>query len=133
MYVILYSHFPTSLFHAAVLEFIYAQSPESMKGLLTGLFFFVLGISSISATVVFFKYPVGETNSYQLLPYYVAFTIVQILGLIFFVIIAVLHTNRQRPTDTESYYRMMAEAQATSNIMATNCNSDYSKQPENND
>ena len=61
----------------AVLEFIYAQSPESMKGFLTGLFFFILGLSNISSSVVFYKYP-KSLKSYMLLPYHVAFTIIQV-------------------------------------------------------
>ena len=95
-----------------VLEFIYAQSPESMKGLLTGLFYFVLGLSSIAATVVFYKYPKTHMDKYQILPYHITFTIIQFLGLIFYTIVAILHTNRQRP-DNESYDRMIAEVQAT--------------------
>ena len=42
------------------LEFIYAQSPESMKGLLTGLFYFAFGFFSEVAVLIFSKFPKYE-------------------------------------------------------------------------
>lgn len=36
------------------LEFIYAQSPESMKGLLTGLYYFIIGAFSGVGSLIFY-------------------------------------------------------------------------------
>ena len=60
-----------------VLEFIYAQSPESMKGFLTGLFFFFDGFSSIFSSAVYYKSPEKLQNK-NLVLFYAAFTIIQV-------------------------------------------------------
>ena len=65
------------LFLSSALEFIYAQSPESMKGLLTGLFFFLFGIISIPSSVVFYAYS-GSTEDQKLVRLHGAFAIIQV-------------------------------------------------------
>ena len=60
-----------------MLEFIYAQSPESMKGLLTGLFYFFGGLSSIGSSLMFYLYSRSLENK-TLVPFYTALTIVQV-------------------------------------------------------
>ena len=77
----------------AVLEFIYAQSPESMKGFLTGLFYFIYGLSNISSSVVFYKYP-KSLKSYMLLPYDVAFTIIQVQYYYYYHSGSIVHKNQ---------------------------------------
>ena len=64
-------------FFISVLEFIYAQSPESMKGLLTGLYFFVLGLTSIPSSALYYLYKDSLKNR-VLVPFYAAFTIIMV-------------------------------------------------------
>ena len=63
--------------YLAVLEFIYAQSPESMKGLLTGLYYLFRGLCSIPSSALFFLYKDSIRNK-ELSPFYGAFTVVQV-------------------------------------------------------
>lgn len=80
------------------LEFIYAQSPESMKGLLTGLFYCVFGIFSGVAVLVFYKFPkstLDGTNT--ILWFYVIFTVIGLLGFVAYAIVAFMYVNRVRP------------------------------------
>ena len=65
------------LFNFAVLEFIYAQSPESMKGLLTGLYYLFRGLSSTVSSALFLLYKNSVKNR-ELSPFYAVFTIVQV-------------------------------------------------------
>ena len=66
-----------SVNYFSALEFIYAQSPESMKGLLTGLYFFVLGLTSIPSSALYYLYKDSLKNR-VLLPFYAAFTIIMV-------------------------------------------------------
>ena len=92
------------------LEFIYAQSPESMKGLLTGLFYCVFGISSGGGILVYYFFTQKHSkyeNVYAaiqdvkginfVLWYYVILAVIAVLGFVVYSIVAVLYTNRQRP------------------------------------
>ena len=66
---------------STVVEFIYAQSPEYMKGLLTGLLFFLLvGIAPMLSSVVFTVYPESRKNN-ELILYHTVFTIIQVIHL----------------------------------------------------
>jgi hypothetical protein len=60
-----------------VLEFIYAQSPESMKGLLTGLYFLFFGLSSIPAIALFYLFKDTKENR-VLLAFHAVFTILMV-------------------------------------------------------
>lgn len=80
------------------LEFIYAQSPESMKGLLTGLFYCVFGIFSGVAVLVFYKFPKSTLNGTNtILWFYVIFTVIGSLGFVGYAIVAFMYVNRVRP------------------------------------
>lgn len=80
------------------LEFIYAQSPESMKGLLTGLFYCVFGIFSGVAVLVFYKFPKSTLNGTNtILWFYVIFTVIGLLGFVAYAIVAFMYVNRVRP------------------------------------
>lgn len=73
----MYSIHKMCLFSTA-LEFIYAQSPEYMKGILTGLFFFFeFGISAMFSSVVYEVYPKTTQNN-QLILFHIVFTIIQV-------------------------------------------------------
>ena len=80
------------------LEFIYAQSPESMKGLLTGLFYCIFGIFSGVAVLVFYKFPKSTLNGTNtILWFYVIFTVIGSLGFVAYAIVAFMYVNRVRP------------------------------------
>ena len=71
--VVLCDRFPS----ISVLEFIYAQSPESMKGLLTGLFYFLIGVTSIPSSALYYLYKTSVKNK-VLLPFHAAFIILMV-------------------------------------------------------
>ena len=85
------------------LEFIYAQAPESMKGLLIGLLFFNFGVWNGATAFFFNQYPKGpssvQTNS--ILWYYIMYAIVASLGFVAYCVVAVLYVNRRRPAPNE--------------------------------
>ena len=79
------------------MEFIYAQSPEQMKGLLTGLFYLTFGLFSGAATLFFSHYP--KTSVYGW--YFVIYSIVGIVGFVMYVTVACLYSNRVRPEEED--------------------------------
>ena len=87
------------------LEFIYAQSPEHMKGLLTGIFYFIVGICNAGAALLFSHFPlISNLTSKRIdciLWYYVGYAITAVLGFVTYFVIAFLYTNRQRPTSND--------------------------------
>ena len=90
--------FIISQFYSIGLEFIYAQSPESMKGLLTGLFYCVFGIFSGVAVLVFYKFPKSTLNGTStILWFYVIFTVIGSLGFVGYAVVAFMYVNRVRP------------------------------------
>ena len=64
--------------HTPVLEFIYAQSPESMKGLLTGLYFLIYGLTSIPSSALYYLYTTNTQQNRELLPFYGVFTVLMV-------------------------------------------------------
>ena len=89
------------------LEFIYAQAPEQMKGLITGLFYFMFGIFGGIGSIVFYFFPPSESHHHghkrvnYTLWFYVIFTAVAILGLLVYALVACLYRNRRRPAADE--------------------------------
>lgn len=87
------------------LEFIYAQSPESMKGLLIGLFYFVFGLCSGSVSFFFYRYLPTSDKLHPVLDsilwYYVMYAIVALLGFVAYGVVAALYSNRRRPASDE--------------------------------
>ena len=81
-------------FFITVLEFVYAQSPESMKGILTGLLYFILGIFSGGSTTAFYIFSESSAN-YEY--FYTILLVFTTLGFIEYVLVACLYVNRQRP------------------------------------
>lgn len=93
---------PLSLCYAGV-EFIYAQSPETMKGLLTGLLYLAYGVFRGVGVVFFHFYSYLDwTRGYAIMYFYVAFTVIATLGFVAYVIVACLYRYRQRPTGDDS-------------------------------
>ena len=93
------------------MEFIYAQSPEMMKGLLTGLLYLVYGVFRGGGTIFFHFYP--KVNNAQIIYFYIIFIIVACVGFVQFVIVACLYRNRQRPTGDDSENEIVRREYAT--------------------
>lgn len=83
------------------LEFIYAQSPEQMKGFLTGLFYLVFGIFSGAAALFFRFYPITFNHFYNHSTYFIIYSVIGCIGLFMYIIIACLYSNRDRPEEEE--------------------------------
>ena len=77
------------------MEFVYAQSPESMKGMLTGLFYFIYSIFTGGSTTLFYFF-IDASTAYSY--YYIMLLVLAVLGLVAYSIVACLYVNRQRPT-----------------------------------
>ena len=97
-------------------EFFYAQSPYTMRGMMIGLFFFVLGFSSFLATAVLYifsqKQWMGEldiknSNESCGFWYYLIFLIVAVVTSFLYVCIARWYKNRERGEldESELFYR----------------------------
>lgn len=88
------------------LEFIYAQSPEQMRGLLTGLFYLMMGIFMCtgSLTVFLVQHPNLQSLTNGIKPSFILsliFASIALLGFVFYVAIASIYKNRQRPGSDE--------------------------------
>ena len=104
------------LVHATTFEFISAQSPHSMKGLLVGAFFAIKGLFQFISAVAVVPFAIPSVwNSITSVPncgfgYYVFIIVVGLIGLIVFSIVVKRYKYRQRderPFDTrfaEQYY-----------------------------
>ena len=87
------------------LEFIYAQSPHAMKGLLIGFLFCEDGLCSAVATALFITTPTSKHLCFAspnnfigncTIWYYVFYTIVAIIGLGMYIAVATMYKNRIR-------------------------------------
>ncbi|KAL5499592.1 hypothetical protein EMCRGX_G011037 [Ephydatia muelleri] len=90
----------------SALEFIYAQSPEQMRGLLTGLFYLMMGIFMCtgSLTVFLVQHPNLQSLTNGIKPSFILsliFASIALLGFVFYVAIASIYKNRQRPGSDE--------------------------------
>ena len=89
------------------LEFIYAQSPDSMKGLLTGLFYFIFGgFSGLGATV----YLLIRSD----VIFYSIVIAVAAVGLFLYCLVSFCYSNRRRPTNDESEKEILHRSYAAS-------------------
>ena len=103
IYTIIYAHCRTLVHtYTVVVEFIYAQSPESMKGLLTGLLYLEYGVFNGAAAAYFHYYPKFERPVDSLLYFYASMATLGAIGVFGYIIAACLYSNRQRPTDDDS-------------------------------
>lgn len=96
------------LIYVAGMEFIYAQSPNNMKGLQTGMFYLIYGIFSAFGSIVYFGYlrHMKSTNSNTVASDWAVFCIILlsigVVGLISYMITACCYKNRQRPSTDEA-------------------------------
>ena len=73
-----------------------------MKGMLTGLFYFTLGISSGGSTVLFYLYTRNTRNTRNYANYYWILLAFSVVGLVAYGIAATFYVNRRRPSTTDS-------------------------------
>ena len=100
------------IFYIAIYEFLYSQSPHSMKGLMIGTFFAIRGAFQLLGALVFI-FPFLAWNSTSSFPscgfvYYLVNMIVAFLSLIAFIWIAKQYQNRQRD-EPDNIYRYAEE------------------------
>ena len=106
------------IYYFAGLEFIYAQSPDSMKGLLIGLFYFIFGAFNAVGTGLFWKLSATKSSSssehYANPWFYYATLMICAVGLVLYMVVAYRYKNRQRPTNDESEKEILHRSYATS-------------------
>ena len=95
------------IFYIAIYEFLYSQSPHSMKGLLIGTFFAIRGAFQLLGALVFI-FPFLAWKSMSSFPscgfiYYLVNMVVAFLGMITFIWIAKRYQNRQRDEPDNIY------------------------------
>ena len=115
------------MFEVTVLEFISAQSPHSMKGLLIGIFFAIKGLFRLLSSTIFIpfslKHPWGVMENPPFIScgsIYLLFTcVVGLIGLVLFSVAAKMYKNRKRDDVTfrqrdveEIYDRYLTQAAA---------------------
>ena len=100
------------IFYVAMYEFLYSQSPYSMKGLVIGTFFAIRGSFQLLGALVFI-FPFLAWKSTSSFPscgfiYYLVNMIVAFLGMIAFIWITKRYQNRQRD-EPDNIYRYAEE------------------------
>ena len=98
-----------------VLEFIYAQSPDNMKGLLIGFQYLLYGMCTTIAGVIIFKInPQFECSSVNpsaiksdiVFWYYMGYALISIAGLLLFSIVSYKYKNRSRNNPVSDIMRI---------------------------
>ena len=113
------------VFPSIALEFVYAQSPHSMRAMMVGLFYLVDGISSTLAALVVFGFITAENSNQYTRDtkmscgfwYYSVFLVLGIVTLALYLLMATRYRNRTRgdlDMYNGPYYRLSADS---SNIM----------------
>ena len=82
----------------AGLEFIYAQSPNNMKGLQTGMFYLIYGIFSGIGSTLYFGVNLHDHDGNLAPKLCLILVSIGIVGFIVYVVSACRYKNRQRPT-----------------------------------
>ena len=73
-----------------------------MKGMLTGICYFMLGIMSRGASVVFFIFVQHSSPlPFAFVYFYIILCVFSVLGFVAYILVACLYTNRQRPVDED--------------------------------
>ena len=100
------------IFYIAVYEFIYSQSPHSMKGLMIGTFFAIRGLFQlIGALVLMFPFAgwnLSSSFSSCGFVYYLINSIVALLGIVVYMWVAKKYQPRQRD-EPDNVYRYAEE------------------------
>ena len=100
------------IFYIAIYEFIYAQSPHSMKGLMIGTFFALRGIFQLVGALIF-MFPFIGWNLSSPFPscgfvYFLVNIVVALLGIVVYIWVARKYQNRQRD-EPDNVYRYAEE------------------------
>ena len=103
----------TIIFYIAIYEFIYSQSPHSMKGLMFGTFFAIRGVFQLFGALVFLFPFVFWWLSPSTFPscgfvYYLVTMIVALVGMIAYIYVAKKYRNRERD-EPDNIYRYAEE------------------------
>ena len=86
----------------AGLEFIYAQSPNSMKGLLTGLFYLWYGIFNAAGIIFYGNFVANqEYKTRSGIIHSAIATCIGVVSVLLYMVVACLYKNRIRPTDRD--------------------------------
>ena len=100
------------IFYVAIYEYIYAQSPHSMKGLIIGTFFALRGIFHLIGALVF-TFPFIGWNLSSSFPscgfiYFLVNMVVALFGIVVYIWVARKYKNRQRD-EPDNVYRYAEE------------------------
>ena len=101
------------VFHIAIFEFIYSQSPHSMKGLMFGTFFAIRVVFQLLGAVIFLFPFLGWKLSPSTFPscgfvYYLVTMVVALVGMIAYIYVAKKYRNRERD-EPDNIYRYAEE------------------------
>lgn len=114
---------------ATVLEFIIAQSPYGMRGLLVGTFYCFRGLFAFIAGVLILAFSLGYEHHPQStaalvscgVPLYTLATFVGVVGLVCYIVIAKKYRNREREEHVntqaiaENYYGSIIKSRSLRN------------------
>jgi len=97
------------------LEFVYAQTPYSMRGTMIGMFFFMEGLFSTLAVILLFIFSVEDispqlsTSQSCAFWFYLILLGVAIVSFVFYVCVASWYKNRERgdTEDIHPFYRQL--------------------------
>ena len=85
------------LIYGGVFEFICAQSPHSMKGVLIGIFFATKGLFQLIGVLgILLPFSFWKTSRYAGLVYFLVNTVISFVGVVVFTVIARKYQYRQR-------------------------------------
>lgn len=91
----------------AGLEFFYAQSPHTMRGMMIGLFFFMWGIATVIANLIGVMFSNIRVSVLTCdIWYHMLLVVFAILSFVVFVLVSLWYKNRLRgDIEPDRYYR----------------------------
>jgi peptide/histidine transporter 3/4 len=94
-----------TLFYTAAYEFICAQSPHAMKGLIIGTFFAIKGIFQLIGALIVLPFSTMYTTVHPSCgsAYYLVTVLISLIGLVVYVLVARRYKYRQRDEPDNIY------------------------------
>ena len=97
------------------LEFVYAQTPYSMRGTMIGMFFLMQGLFSTFAAILLFIFSVRDVPAMLIHSqscafwFYLILLGVAIVSFVFYGVVAIWYKNRERgdTEDSRPFYRQL--------------------------